>query len=841
MKNKKGMIYGVLLMTCLVIGLSYGAFIFSTDKYRSSELLISKLNYSIDIQEDGSNRASINGSSVTVPASTKVYLNITLTSVNEIDSKYTLAYKTSTNAKVQYSDRTPWNTQGIIKGIDSNTYSKKIRVVIDNTDISTPSTVNFQVYGGYSFNSYANIELTDGYVTVTGPYTEVATNIGNRLVDIIESDTSCLTSNSNTCLYGGENIKNYVQYPENEDKTKNLWRIIGSYQIDDQTLPKLISQSTTSTSTSTLTADLTSFYNTLEDKEVLVQQTNKFNCFTNICAESTYTNIGLLTDYEYNQIGGVNSYLTSNENYYINTSTGIKEVTSSGITNTSSTSGLKPTIYLQTGVQVTGSGTVSDPYIISPASDINLVSYTLDGQNTDKTYEWLSQNKVVDSITCQNGSVAEWDYSNNWLVFKTVKAPDYCTLDFKDGYTVTVNATNGTVSAPISKSVGNSGSLSFTVTPNSGYIYEGDTCNGTYSGNTYTVNNITSTKTCNITFKFKNPYASGTLGYKILEDNPTRTIRSSFNTTFTENTTGTLFTATEKNVHNTTDTTVYYYAGNTTNNWVKFAGFYWRIIRTNADGSIRLLYSGTSHDTTSGYIGKNAFNSSYNSPKYVGYMYGENDDTLANARTNTKNSTIKDKIDTWYAQNMTSYTKYLSTTAVYCNDRNEQTSETYKPGFPFYYAPRARAYTNYAPTYDCTEASDAFSGSNTNAKLTYPIALMTADEIMRAGGKSESLTSPYAWYYLNSANGSITSSTWWWLLSPFYWNGSNANVFLVYGSSEPGYLGYTYVNYYALGVRPVISLKSDVLYKLGDGTANSPYEIVGGTPSSSGGGNSDNN
>ena len=63
MKNKKGMIYGVLLMTCLVIGLSYGAFIFSTDKYRSSELLISKLNYSIDIQEDGSNKSTINGRS----------------------------------------------------------------------------------------------------------------------------------------------------------------------------------------------------------------------------------------------------------------------------------------------------------------------------------------------------------------------------------------------------------------------------------------------------------------------------------------------------------------------------------------------------------------------------------------------------------------------------------------------------------------------------------------------------------------------------------------------------------------------------------------------------------
>ena len=843
MKNKKGMIYGVLLMTCLVIGLSYGAFIFSTDKYRSSELLISKLNYSIDIQEDGSNKSTINGSSVTVPASTKVYLNITLTSVNEIDSKYTLAYKTSTNAKVEYSDRTPWNTQGVIKGIDSNTYSKKIRVVIDNTDISTPSTVNFQVYGGYSFNSYANIELTDGYVSVSGPYTEVATNIGNRLVDIIESDTSCLTSNSNTCLYGGENIKNYVQYPENEDKTKNLWRIIGSYQIDDQTLPKLISQSTTSTSTSTLTTDLTSFYNTLEDKDVLVQETNKFNCFTNTCAESTYNNIGLLTDYEYNQIGGVNSYLTSNENYYINSSSGIKEVTSSGITNPSNTSGLKPTIYLQTGVQVTGSGTVSDPYIISPASDINLVSYTLDGQNTDKTYEWLSQNKVVDSITCQNGSAAEWDYSNNWLVFKTVKAPDYCTLDFKDGYTVTVNATNGTVTAPVSKSVGNSGSLSFTVTPNSGYIYEGDTCNGTYSGNTYTINNITSTKTCSITFK-KNPYASGTLGYKILEDNPTRTIRSSFNTTFTENTTGTLFTATEKNVHNIIDTTVYYYAGNTTNNWVKFAGYYWRIIRTNADGSVRLLYSGTATDTSSGYLstGKSAFNTSYKSPKYVGYMYGENDDTLVNARTNTNNSTIKTAIDNWYASNMTSYTKYLSTTAVYCNDRTEQISGTYNTGSTnFHYAPRARVNTSYAPTYDCTEASDAFSVDNTSAKLKYPIALMTVDEIMRAGGKgSTNLTAPYAWYYLNSANGSITGSTVWCLMSPSHWGGGNAFVFYVRGSSTPGYLDSNYV-FFTNAVRPVISLKADVIYKSGDGTANSPYEIVGGTPSSSGGGKSDNN
>ena len=822
MKNKKGMIYAILLMTCLVIGLSYGAFIFSTDKYRSSELLISKLNYSIDIQEDGSSKSTINGSSVTVPASTKVYLNITLTSVNEIDSKYTLAYKASTNAKVEYSDRTPWNTQGVIKGIDSNTYSKKIRVVIDNTDISTPSTVNFQVYGGYSFNSYANIELTDGYVSVSGPYTEVATNIGNRLVDIIESDTSCLTSNSNTCLYGGENIKNYVQYPEDNDKTKNLWRIIGSYQIDDQTLPKLISQSTTSTSTSTLTTDLTSFYNTLEAKDVLVQQTNKFNCFTSTCAESTHTNIGLLTDYEYNQIGGVNSYLASNENYYINTNSGIKEVTSSGITNPSNTSGLKPTIYLQTGVQVTGSGTASDPYIISPASDINLVAYTLNGQATDKTYAELLKTHAVSSVTCKNGTVARWDNATSSINLSSIKTPDYCTIDFGDGYSVSLTATNGTVS-PSNITVGYGGSASFTVTPNSGYILEIDshTCGGTLSGNTYTISNVTSGKSCSITFKSSTP----TLYAKLLADKTTRPDRGSFSSVLTTDNTKTLYTGTENG------TTVYYFAGNATDNWVKFGknasnqDLYWRIIRTNSDGGVRLLYHGTSTTATDAVINTStAFNTTYNNPMYVGYMYGTSG-SLVNNRTNTNNSTIKGIIDTWYENNLkTNYTKYLSTTAVYCNDRSNPAGGYNTGGTTFYYGGYTRLITNKTPTYDCTDTNDKFTvdTSTGNGKLTYPIALMTADEVSFAGGLWA--TNAQTWYYYNSAKGSSTGSTWWWLLSPGHWDGSYAGVFGVYGSSNPGYLSNAYVSS-TRGVRPAVSLKSCVKTSGGDGSASAPYTI----------------
>ena len=828
MKNKKEMIYGVLLMTCLVIGLSYGAFIFSTDKYRSSELLISKLNYSIDIQEDGSSKSTINGTSVTVPASTKVYLNITLTSVNEIDSKYTLAYKTSTNAKVQYSDRTPWNTQGIIKGIDSNTYSKKIRVVIDNTEVSTPSTVNFQVYGGYSFNSYANIELTDGYVSVSGPYTEVATNIGNRLVDIIESDTSCLTSNSNTCLYGGENIKSYVQYPEDNDKTKNLWRIIGSYQIDDQTLPKLISQSTTSTSTSTLTTDLTSFYNTLEDKEVLVQETNKFNCFTSTCAKSTYNNIGLLTDYEYNQIGGVNSYLSTTEKYYINSSNGIKEVTSSGITNSSSTSGLKPAIYLQTGVQVTGSGTVSDPYIISPASDINLVAYTLNGQATNKTYAELLKTNVVKNVTCKNGTTATWDNTDFSIKLKSIHTPDYCTIDFGDGYSVSLTATNGTVS-PSNVTVGYNGIATFTVTPNSGYKLEleKNTCGGTLSGNTYTVNNITSGKTCSITFKEDNPFTSGTLTYQLYKDKTTRLTSArgeGYNTVYTSDNTKTLYTSTENG------TTVYYFAGNATDNWVKFGknasnqDLYWRIIRTNSDGGVRLLYHGTSTTATDAYIGTSKFNTEYNDPMYVGYMYGTSG-SLVNNRTNATNSTIKGVIDTWYKNNLnTNYGKYISTTAVYCNDRSNPAGGYNTGNTSFYYGARTRLDTNKTPSYDCATAEDKFTADSStgNGKLTYPIALMTADEVSFAGGVI--YTNAPTWYYYNSANGSSTGTNWWWLLSPYRWHGSFASVFRVSGSSYPGRLGYSNViNTY--GVRPAISLKSCVKTSGGDGSASDPYTI----------------
>ncbi len=377
-------------------------------------------------------------------------------------------------------------------------------------------------------------------------------------------------------------------------------------------------------------------------------------------------------------------------------------------------------------------------------------------------------------------------------------------------------------------------------------------------------------------------YEEGTLGYQIMGDNPKRSTRSNnnngtndFATPLTATTTGTLFTSTES-ITGITDSPkeVYYYAGNTTNNWVKFGTFasegpirgykseksssfeeyttleecnsassyntncsyawrkgdpmYWRIIRTNHDESIRLLYVGNSPDTTDGNIGESVFNTSQNSPKYVGYKYGE-DTSLDTIRNNTTDSTIKVFIDSWYQNNLTNYTKYLSTSAVYCNDRSLGTGQTYSvsSSSQFNFAPYYRmdwdtqgAKAN--PSYNCTDIRDAFSVDNTSAKLTYPVSLVTSDEIAFAGGVAlQFMNTPYAWFISNSAGTQASYS--WWSLSPLDWklSFSGAQRWI----SDWFNWGFESVKS-AQGVRPVISLKTCIKYGIGDGSATNPYTIL---------------
>ena len=335
----------------------------------------------------------------------------------------------------------------------------------------------------------------------------------------------------------------------------------------------------------------------------------------------------------------------------------------------------------------------------------------------------------------------------------------------------------------------------------------------TVTGNLYIVESTTNEN---------NKYTKGTLGYQIMEDNSNIKERTDFSKTYTDVNIGTMYKAKEDN------TDVYYFAGDARNNWVKFGGYYWRIIRTNSDGSIRLLYHGTSVNTEEAYIGTSTYNTNYNNSLYVGYMYGTSG-SLENNRTNENNSTIKSVIDTWYANNMTSYTKYLSSTAVYCNDR-EVGSGTYSAtGDEFYYAGYTRLITNKTPSYDCTVTEDKFTvdSSTGNGKLTYPIALMTADEVSFAGGLW--ITNAPTWYYLNNKGTSSINTDFkeWWLMTPTYWYSDKIAITFKVSSFENRKAQLSAQSVFDnLYIRPVISLKKELLYKSGDGSASKPYEIV---------------
>ena len=118
----------------------------------------------------------------------------------------------------------------------------------------------------------------------------------------------------------------------------------------------------------------------------------------------------------------------------------------------------------------------------------------------------------------------------------------------------------------------------------------------------------------------------------------------------------------------------YYYRGSVSNNYVQFAGYYWRIIRQNGDGSVRLLYAGTNSNATGDnlQIGTSAFNNQRNNPAYVGYMYGSTLNTsYEQTHVNENNFSIKSVLDGWYETNIINKNleQYIADSG-FCNDRS---------------------------------------------------------------------------------------------------------------------------------------------------------------------------
>ena len=265
--------------------------------------------------------------------------------------------------------------------------------------------------------------------------------------------------------------------------------------------------------------------------------------------------------------------------------------------------------------------------------------------------------------------------------------------------------------------------------------------------------------------------------------------------------------------------TSYYFRGAVENNYVKFANFYWRIIRINGDGTIRMIYDGTSahangESSTDRQINDIDFNTNYDDNAYVGYMYGTPGSSTYDAtHTNTNSSIIKIANDNWYKTNIVdkNYSQYVAD-AIYCNDRSLSSGTGIGTTITDYMAYN-RLYINKIPSLKCTQNNDKFTTSISfgNGALTYPVGLITADEVAYAGGKAFVSNSLY--YLYNGQN--------YWTISPYCLNGGSSCVWLVGSVCS---LDVFNVNYpYAL--RPVISLKSDTAFS-GNGTMSSPFEIV---------------
>ena len=331
----------------------------------------------------------------------------------------------------------------------------------------------------------------------------------------------------------------------------------------------------------------------------------------------------------------------------------------------------------------------------------------------------------------------------------------------------------------------------------------------------------------------------------------------------------TVTTASDKGMYSAKDDlgTSYYFRGAVDNNWVKYGKYtkdmyncnngtisatdtgnsctkiassgddiYWRIIRINGDGSIRMIYSGVTPPaestkvikTTDTSLGNSPFNANQDKAEYVGYMY-----TLGQQHGTSKSSDIKTYLDNWYA-NYTDLNKTGTkiTDQIYCNDRTASTSNVAysttnyttltswnSKGTTYYYGANGRVWNNpVSPDYKCPVASDKFTTTTVkgNGKLSYPVGLISADEITFAGLPVGKINNSF--YLYTGAD--------YWAGSPIaFFDGDIAYGFFVGGD---GALNIDYVNY-TYGVRGVVSLSSEANL-IGDGTWNNVYEVASDKP-----------
>ena len=273
----------------------------------------------------------------------------------------------------------------------------------------------------------------------------------------------------------------------------------------------------------------------------------------------------------------------------------------------------------------------------------------------------------------------------------------------------------------------------------------------------------------------------------------------------------------------------YYFRGAVTNNYVKFAGYYWRIVRINGDGSIRIIYDGTSahangESSDDRQIQVSSYNSSYNDNAYVGYMYGSTGaNSYAATHANNNNSTIKGVLDNWYTINIANkgFGDKISKEAGFCNDRGLVGILGYGTNETSYASVNRFLDVTWTwpnvlnPTLKCNQINNDLytvsESSKGNKALTYPIGLITVDEMVFGGGNGRSTNTNY---YLYTGQD-------YWTMTPRNFS----NWAIVFYVEKNGIIGSNISVYSPYGVRPVINLARDVVIKSGNGTIDTPYEI----------------
>ena len=289
---------------------------------------------------------------------------------------------------------------------------------------------------------------------------------------------------------------------------------------------------------------------------------------------------------------------------------------------------------------------------------------------------------------------------------------------------------------------------------------------------------------------------------------------------------------------------VYYFRGaaNKVNNNIIFNNMCWKIIRTTETGGIKIIYNSTPIDGKCEIqalkltqIGESAFNENPYDNAYVGYMYGTaGSDNYEATHANINDSTIKTYIDNWYNKNFDAITTAKLEDAVFCNDRSTRaydantirTSMTsygdlgYGTSTTFYGAAHRASYfsNNPNPSLVCQNQNDKFTvnSKNGNGALTYPVGLITLDEVVLAGYSTN--TKDLSDYF-NRTN-YLYTNMYYWTFSPVYMEAIRAYVGSVCSAGCIDQRGVKN----ALGVRPVISLNNNT-HVTGEGTKTNPYVV----------------